>query len=59
MTADGNSFTLRGEGACTIAAFLSAVEARTRLRFSAVETHERALLDPARGEVVAFVLLDS
>ncbi|KAI1795264.1 2-isopropylmalate synthase [Ganoderma leucocontextum] len=57
MTADGNSFTLRGEGAGPLAAFLSAVKARTRLRFSAVETHERASLDTASHDVVSFVLL--
>nr|VWO99184.1 Calcium dependent mitochondrial carrier protein [Ganoderma boninense] len=57
MTADGNSFALRGEGAGPLAAFLSAVEGRTRLRFSAVETHERASLDPASCDVVSFVLL--
>ena len=60
MTADGNSFTLRGEGAGPLAAFLSAVEARTRLRFSAVETYERASLwaHPATSrDVVSFVLL--
>nr|VWO94944.1 Outer membrane protein IcsA autotransporter [Cleaved into: Outer membrane protein IcsA, Outer membrane protein IcsA translocator] [Ganoderma boninense] len=55
--ADGNSFALRGEGAGPLVAFLSAVEARTRLRRSAVETHERTSLDPASCDVVSFVLL--
>ncbi|KAI0742334.1 hypothetical protein C8Q80DRAFT_1273025 [Daedaleopsis nitida] len=57
MTADGHSFTLQGEGPGALSAFLCAVESRTHLRFSAVETHERASLDPASGDIVAFVLL--
>ncbi|KAI0364159.1 aldolase [Pilatotrama ljubarskyi] len=57
MTADGQSFTLRGEGSGPLVAFLAAVESRTRLRFAAVETHERASLDPTSGDIVSFVLL--
>ncbi|KAI0776579.1 hypothetical protein BD413DRAFT_469049, partial [Trametes elegans] len=57
MTADGQAFSLRGEGASPLAAFLAAIESRTHLRFAAVETQERASLDPASDAIFAFVLL--
>ncbi|CDO69416.1 hypothetical protein BN946_scf184791.g11 [Trametes cinnabarina] len=57
MSDDGQTFTLRGEGPTPLAAFFHAVQSRTGLQYSVVETHQRASLDPKSGEIVSFVLL--
>ncbi|KAI0640892.1 hypothetical protein C8Q79DRAFT_993218 [Trametes meyenii] len=57
ISVDGQTFTLKGEGATPLEAFLGAVESRTGLRFAAIETHQRASLDSASADVFSFVLL--
>ncbi|KAI0669106.1 hypothetical protein C8Q78DRAFT_1080946 [Trametes maxima] len=57
ISVDGQSFTLKGEGATPLEAFLAAVESRTGLRFAAIETYRHASLDSTSADMFSFVQL--